>query len=367
MNEVGQVECDHCFRFWDTVSIGGACLELMGDNIAQERCLKFQGWTKRDESQGWTRWETFWWCPHCSVHHGRVSETIAPSSLRCPHRDVTVLQVTVGSGSAGSAGSGGSCGGGGSAEPLPKRRRVQWRLAAVAAAEAAAGSGGSSAPPPPPPPPPPPTPPPPPSPMPHCSLHCQGCLRVCMSCLPLHIVIASPFVDRLRNLTIKLNALPSHCMPDFLLNPVHCMPDIRALAQTLPEAMRHGNLAGSALILALLRPHLYTDDPLPLRLFGYPPPLPLLAIDMNPHSGGGPDNDRNNIAEALCAHWHFLDIDSLETTLLTGQATLLAFQEAWCLMRIKVDLALRHRPLHRPNGHQVFMSALQMKDDAMMP
>ena len=157
-------------------------------------------------------------------------------------------------------------------------------------------------------------------------------------------------------------------MPPFVLNIEINERSIRLIAQSLPRGMDHGNLAGSALVLALLRPHLYTNNAVPLRLFGYPPPRALLNWDRNPHSGAGPDNARTNIVEALCAHWW-----GIWRTNIVGHVeanlALQALQEAWHLMRIKVDLALRNRRYqpYRPNAHQVFMAALMVEEDAVMP
>ena len=157
-------------------------------------------------------------------------------------------------------------------------------------------------------------------------------------------------------------------MPPFVLNIEINERSIRLIAQSLPRGMDHGNSAGSALVLALLRPHLYTNNAVPLRLFGYPPPRALLNWDRNPHSGAGPDNARTNIVEALCAHWW-----GIWRTNIVGHVeanlALQALQEAWHLMRIKVDLALRNRRYqpYRPNAHQVFMAALMVEEDAVMP
>ena len=91
--------------------------------------------------------------------------------------------------------------------------------------------------------------------------------------------------------------------------------------------MDHDNLSGSVLVLALLRPHLYMEDALPLRLFGYPVSMPLLAVDGNPHSGGGADNKRTNLLEALCAHWVNLP------KITAAETALEALQDAWRVMR----------------------------------
>ena len=125
--------------------------------------------------------------------------------------------------------------------------------------------------------------------------------------------------------------------------------------------MDHNNLFGSALCLALLRPHLYMNNPVPLRLFGYPAPVQLLAVDAHPHSGGGPDNNRTNLVEALCAHLLMLDGD------IVAQAALVALQDAWHMMRLRIDLALRQHMVDGPaNAHAVVGLALRVQEDTTM-
>ena len=67
-----------------------------------------------------------------------------------------------------------------------------------------------------------------------------------------------------------------------------------------------GNKAGSALMLAVLLPHVYgVPSAGPLRVCGWPPPQSLTHISSNPQprSGRGPDNRRMNVWEALLNHW----------------------------------------------------------------
>jgi len=126
--------------------------------------------------------------------------------------------------------------------------------------------------------------------------------------------------------------------------------------------MDHGNCAGSCLMLALLRPHIYgcLDGAVPCRLFGYPAPLQLLRADPNPHSSGtGPDNARTNILEALTAHWN---------TMPENQAAALALnrlQDTWRVMRLHVDMALRELALggRPPNAHYIIGKALEVQDN----
>ena len=103
---------------------------------------------------------------------------------------------------------------------------------------------------------------------------------------------------------------------------------IQSIARNLERRHDHNNLSGSILVLALLRPHLYMDDPVPLRVFGYPAPHELLAMDASPHSGGGPDSKRTNLLEALCAFW--LAIDSP-----ASRHCFHAVQDVWHVMRVR--------------------------------
>ena len=125
--------------------------------------------------------------------------------------------------------------------------------------------------------------------------------------------------------------------------------------------MDHGNLAGSALLLVLLRPHLYMDRPVPLRLFGYPAPAELLEVDQSPQSSRGPDNMRTNLVEALCAHLNTLAFDAV------GDQVLHALQDAWHMMRIRIDLALQAGGAPAVlNAHSVIVCALQVPDNVIM-
>ena len=165
-------------------------------------------------------------------------------------------------------------------------------------------------------------------------------------------LISSDFTNELRTLTCAMNMLPTVCTPAFLITQDE--QQIRFTARQLPQGMDHGNLAGSCLMLVMLRPHLYMPNPVPLRLLGYPAPAALLAVDCSPRSGSGPDNKRTNLLEALCAHWlYFQD----------GQHILTIVQELWHLMRLRVDFALRECPLAGPVcAHRAVHGALQVRD-----
>ena len=200
----------------------------------------------------------------------------------------------------------------------------------------------------------------------------MGCLQVCLSCTAFcATVTSSSFVKRLQDLAIILNSLPTSCLPDFLLNIAMNERSIRAAAQELPRSLDHGNLAGSALMLVLLRPHLYMDNPVPLRLLGYPPPVEYLVEDKNPHSSGGPDNKRTNLVEALCAYWYQSSQAGRFTTFVPQcqsafENALIPMQEAWHMMRIKVDIALRSSKTMKVNAHAIVAEALQVEDNAVM-
>ena len=136
---------------------------------------------------------------------------------------------------------------------------------------------------------------------------------------------------------------------------------IQSIARNLERHHDHDNLSGSILVLALLRPHLYMDDPVPLRVFGYPAPHELLAMDASPHSGGGPDSKRTNLLEALCAFW--LAIDSP-----ASRHCFHAVQDVWHVMRVRADIVLKTQKLGRPiSAHKIFFHALQVPDHTLIP
>ena len=85
---------------------------------------------------------------------------------------------------------------------------------------------------------------------------CEARLQVCETCSPFRIAIASSFVDRLSDLTVLLNSLPTSLTLDFLLDPVN-EHDVRVWARQHAPGIDHGNLSGSILLLALMRPHLW--------------------------------------------------------------------------------------------------------------
>ena len=113
------------------------------------------------------------------------------------------------------------------------------------------------------------------------------------------------------------------------------------------------------------------DNPVPLRLLGYPPPLEYLAEGGKPYSAGGPDDKRTNLLQALCAHWN----DSFETANYTTshpafrttvEYALFSFQTAWQMMQVKVGIALRYNDTETVNAHQILPRALQVEDNAVL-
>ena len=189
----GHVVCSHCL--WSCKeTIGRPCTDLLGDVANQSLCLQFQGWT-----QGKTNWR----CPDCTILYCSGPRQISAQLLRCRHGQladsVASPCMDVPSPPA----------------PPPPHEHADASLS-------------------------------------HCtSPACLGCLQVCLHCRPFCVAMPSPsFVDRLRGLTIILNSLPTSCMPEFLLNVGMNERAIRVCASLLPDSMDHGNLSGSALMLA---------------------------------------------------------------------------------------------------------------------
>ena len=307
------VICSHCHGLLKE-TIGSPCPELLGDVANQSFCLQLQGWTRARKN---------WRCPDCTIRYCSGRSHVPAPHLRCRH--------------GGLSGTAASSGMPASSPPPPPLPRLHADTSSL-----------------------------------HCtSIACQGCLQVCLTCAAFCVAVMSPsFVDRLRELTIILNSLPTCCMPDFLLNPMMNESDIRVLATSLPRSMDHGNLSGSALMLVLLRPHLYMNNPVPLRLLGYPRPLQYLVEDMNPQSGRGPDNKRTNLIEALCAYWYQSHQATNSRTFhasfqTTVENALFSFQDAWRLMRVRVDIALRCSNMATINAHQILAPALQVEGDAV--
>ena len=309
------VICCHCSGLLKQ-TVGFSCPELRGDITNQSLCLQFQGWTQAKKRK--------WRCPNCSIRYCNGSRHVPASHLLCRHRQL--------------ADSSASSNMPVSSAPLPPSQRLGDETSPL-----------------------------------HCtSIACQGCLQVCLACAPFCMTVTSPsFADRLRELNIILNSLPISCMPAFLLNPMMNESDIRVLATSLPRDMDHGSVAGSALMFLLLRPHLYMDNPVPLRLLGYPPPLEYLAEGGKSPLAGGTDDRRTVLLQALCAHWN----NSFETAnyialhptfRTTVEYALFSFQNAWYMMQLKVNIALQRTDTETANAHQILAGALQVEDDPVL-
>ena len=119
----------------------------------------------------------------------------------------------------------------------------------------------------------------------------------------------TPLAAQVVRLTNELNCLPMERLPECIVHPE---------GFGLPYAARHepragqgddreadvANRAGSALMLAVLLPHVYgVPSAGPLRVCGWPPPESLTYISLSPQSSRGPDNRRMNVWEALLNHW----------------------------------------------------------------
>ena len=88
-----------------------------------------------------------------------------------------------------------------------------------------------------------------------------------------------------------------------------------------------GNLAGSALMLNMLRPLVFgLPWDAPLRIFGMPPPTALLALEGIASSQRPHDNYRTNCIEGLLGHFRQVG-DRVRGDLL---------QDCWWLMKVAI-------------------------------
>ena len=129
--------------------------------------------------------------------------------------------------------------------------------------------------------------------------------------------------DVISGLLSTLNACPAFELPEWTLNPTEDIA--RAAQHTCPELWDDaGNIAGSVLMLILLRPLVFGMPWLPpLRIFGVPPPASLLHLD-NSGIGRPPhDNHRTNVLEGLLG-WFRQRQDAFRGDLL---------QDAWLLVK----------------------------------
>ena len=196
---------------------------------------------------------------------------------------------------------------------------------------------------------------------------CQVGWYVCEVCrsrtLPWDCVFLVPLAEQVRRLTQTLNDLPSHVFPkEFFVD--FSDASLKGLAagydRQEPDC---GNKAGSAVLLAMLLPEVYgIPGNAPLRIFGSPPFPALLHIsNVLPRSGRGPDNLRNNVWEALLAHWAGIDHlcnerDMLLLTLIDARLALDQFVDpqndklVWTLPRPMLQYDLQRALGHRARG-----------------
>ena len=157
----------------------------------------------------------------------------------------------------------------------------------------------------------------------------------------------TPFAEQLVRLTNALNCLPGERLPECIVDPAgyglaHAARHDTRAGQGDDREADAGNKAGSALMLAVLLPHVYgVPSAGPLRVCGWPPADSLTHISSSPtpQSSRGPDNRRMNVWEALLNHW----ADDNEMAELRDwlHHTLITF-------RTGIDLlALHHEPVWR--------------------
>ena len=160
-------------------------------------------------------------------------------------------------------------------------------------------------------------------------------LRLCDPCgsrsLKWHGFPLTRLAEQVVRLTHMLNCLPGSRFPDCVIHP-----DGSAMTLVGRHALRCGQgndretdvgvKAGSALMLAVLLPHVYgVPSSGPLRVCGWPPLECLTHISSRTHSGSGSDKRRMNVWEALLHHWqHDTEMECVRDLL---AHTLLMFRE----------------------------------------
>ena len=128
--------------------------------------------------------------------------------------------------------------------------------------------------------------------------------------------------QKMAELACMLNTTPMQALPRWVLNPT------KEVTRRAQHVATHawddcGNLGGSALMLILLRPLLFGMPWVaPLRIFGVPPPAPLLDLDGAPPGNLTHDNHRTNCLEGLLGH--FREVGAVESGHL--------LQDCWELM-----------------------------------
>ena len=146
-------------------------------------------------------------------------------------------------------------------------------------------------------------------------VECKLGNRICISCQGRRIpwtraAHRTPLAEQVVKLTEMLNCVPGHQLPPCIVNPAGST--LARFARHDPEAGQGddrevdvGNKAGSALMLAVLLPHVYgVPGVAALRVCGWPPPETLTHISQRSISGRGSDNRRMNVWEALLNYWY---------------------------------------------------------------
>ena len=160
----------------------------------------------------------------------------------------------------------------------------------------------------------------------------------------------SDLTSRMNALAARLNSLPVAMLPAWLAD----IDDrtVREHAAGVPRCMDHGNAAGSAVLLAMLKPLVFSEIPrdmaVPLRIFGEPPEC-LLEYQDIPRSSLGADNRRGNVMEALSLHFHTRDAELCNE-----------LQEVWILARAGCDQAAEAMGLHTYSAWQVVRPMQQL-------
>ena len=339
------------------------CSQLLGNDSARSRCAQAQGWTRKGKNNTWN-------CPACTALYRLVPKSVpTPESICLQSHGVVAPWRDLPTPSHGS--------------PAPSHGE--------GARQAESESAASTQPPPPPsghppvhakaPPPPPPARPeatcqrqrpPPRVPMPVsqllCESHaCQKAFRRCEACarsrvyiervtdameaaLPDYLyrpgaeprrdgclssaaepdmgLLAEEIKQRVVAVVDAMNALPGHSYPAWAADCART--PVRVAAQAF-QGQDSKNDAGSALVLLMLRPHLYGSGEhgwTPWWRLGFPPPseLALNLLDTNPIG-----DHRANVLEGLIEHWRQLG-GSAETH------CALLLEETWALLDTLIEL-----------------------------
>ena len=145
-------------------------------------------------------------------------------------------------------------------------------------------------------------------------LLCQASFHICNTCsainvtpAPAHITKQMVLLHRVTELIANLNTAPAYALPPWVVP--HVVPGALVGDPHMATSLWDnccGNLAGSALMLMMLRP-LFFGMPwmAPLRIFGVPPPTVLLDLDgpVAYSAASTHDNHRTNCVEGLLGHF----------------------------------------------------------------